>query len=1417
MQHVLETGKRALSAAVAAATIAFSIGAGALMSPAVTHAAAAGDRIRSASLSTVYYYGYDGMRYTYPNLKTYSSWHSNSSGVADFSGVMTVSDSTISDITLGGNIVFRPGSSWIKVTSDPKTYAVGRNGKIYWIETEAVAVAYAGSDWNQRIMDVPDVFFTDYTVGASLMSATAYNGMMYSSAGNTYLNWDGAKRLVSSAGMSANGLQSMYVMDGAGVVDSALSAGADLTTKEASVSDDAQTVTGTVVSTGGLTVSAASSMPAGASLPGGSNSVQVFSFNVQAGSAAATFSGVTLSMIGAGSTNNISSVYLYEGSTRLTESRTVNSSTRQVSFNNLNRSIAANSMHTYTVRVTTSTSQVAADTFGFKVANSADVVSAGSVSGSFPITGNIFTFTGADAGTLLITKSGTIADPTVGAQDAEIGSFKAAANGSEAADISAITVKVDNASDHSDFRLWDGSVLLTTGVNSSGDWVVFDLSAHPFHINEGGNNIFSVSADIGGQSADTVKVFIDNNVDIVAIGGDFGFGLTVDTGTVGTYDGASCTSSSGNCSFSTVKGGKLTFAFNGPAAGDVQVDSQDQTLLKFSVTATQFITIKDLDIQVAADDDDDGTVTEGQETGDADDDGLINSGSEANLKDIKIINADTGAVIMGPLELDTTTDDASSETSLTGTAEDALQIIDFTDDFSLNAGETLNLAVTADVDNGLTSGESLAAIFDMSGLVTEDTNGDALATADIIPGSDITGYTQVARQASLVVSLASTPTSVTTVDGTQNVSVVGFTMTTGLASPVTITDLTLSAYGQDTSVSGTYDIGGGVSTTSESADVNDYVDSCSLYDGVTRVAGPEAPATNGQTIRFSTMSWTIAAGAVKNMTVQCNFANTSTTGDAFFAFDIALAGTNITAEDSSSNSVTATGNAVNGGTAPTRTVTVSDSGTLSVTVGSSTPSADFALTGTNNVEVAQYRFAATLESFNVQTLSFTEEQAEDDMLGTASTADSSVYANNISLVTLSYPKADGTTGTATASMSGNAATFSGLLMYVPVGTPKDVKVYVNLPPTDRDSGGSATSNEKIRMAFSDGDNSGSESFKATGAGSGFTLDEAASGIADLGDDVFATDSVPTFVVKETKPVVTLSSSSPSGSAVPGRSEVLRFSVAASSNEDVVLNKLLFKVTLTDNDTSNTDATSVDWNECDTDNPAVATTTADFDLYNLTMDGTSQTLDTADADWTLYQSTGAACDTTNFTQDLSFVGIALPVAEVVAKGTSNNFAVYFDSTGASSANDDSIRFDLPTDPIVSTYLNVADASNVTDLLETANTLAVDDGTAFKVGDVINYSTADATTVASTDEKMLVTGIATHNLYVVRGYLGSRIYTSDATLTGTAYDLTDDIQRLPGTLLWQDDGTNSAASATNTGDYWGSYLVDSLTVSGGTLVF
>lgn len=162
MNNSLAIGKKALVIAVAAATILWTLGLTAF-APAQASAASFGDLIKGETLGTVYYYGSDGMRYSFPNEKTFFSWYEN------FDNVVTMSDDDLADIALGGNIVYRSGSRWVKITSDNKTYAVSADGSLHWIESEEVAVGLAGDNWNTFIDDVPDVLFSiDYTIGDSI-------------------------------------------------------------------------------------------------------------------------------------------------------------------------------------------------------------------------------------------------------------------------------------------------------------------------------------------------------------------------------------------------------------------------------------------------------------------------------------------------------------------------------------------------------------------------------------------------------------------------------------------------------------------------------------------------------------------------------------------------------------------------------------------------------------------------------------------------------------------------------------------------------------------------------------------------------------------------------------------------------------------------------------------------------------------------------------------------------------------------------------------------------------------------------------------------------------------------------------------------------------------------------------------------
>lgn len=136
--------------------------------PSTGHANVA-DSLIKASGPSVYYVGQDQKRYAFPTEATYKTWYE------DFSTVQTVSDQTLATYPLVGNVTYRPGTRLIKITTDPKVYAVARRGVLRWIQTETLARALYGDTWAQQIDDISDSFFINYRVGTPIASISDFN------------------------------------------------------------------------------------------------------------------------------------------------------------------------------------------------------------------------------------------------------------------------------------------------------------------------------------------------------------------------------------------------------------------------------------------------------------------------------------------------------------------------------------------------------------------------------------------------------------------------------------------------------------------------------------------------------------------------------------------------------------------------------------------------------------------------------------------------------------------------------------------------------------------------------------------------------------------------------------------------------------------------------------------------------------------------------------------------------------------------------------------------------------------------------------------------------------------------------------------------------------------------------------------
>lgn len=115
--------------------------------------------------TAVYYFGTDGLRYVFPNSNTYFTWY------GAFYGIKEVTMEQLGTIGIGGNVTYRPGVKMIKIDSDPKAYAIDRNGARRHITSEAIAIALYGPNWNTKIHDMPDSFFSNYPLGQPIENA----------------------------------------------------------------------------------------------------------------------------------------------------------------------------------------------------------------------------------------------------------------------------------------------------------------------------------------------------------------------------------------------------------------------------------------------------------------------------------------------------------------------------------------------------------------------------------------------------------------------------------------------------------------------------------------------------------------------------------------------------------------------------------------------------------------------------------------------------------------------------------------------------------------------------------------------------------------------------------------------------------------------------------------------------------------------------------------------------------------------------------------------------------------------------------------------------------------------------------------------------------------------------------------------
>ena len=803
---------------------------------------------------------------------------------------------------------------------------------------------------------------------------------------------------------------------------------------------------------GNLSVSLASDTPGATTVTTNAQGVNYLKFRL---SGTGTVNTITIKRTSAGSVNDFDNVYLYEGAKRLVDGKSLTSSTGEVTFNMGSFTVSG----TRDLTVVGDLSATAGNVDSFQV--TAMGLYAGSVSG-LPISGNNITVSGAVSGTLTQTKVGSIASPNAGAANVQLSEFKLAAD-TEAASIKRMQVIQGGTvkpSDLTNLRLTTGTNSWSGTIDSSGK-IVFDMGSG-FTIAKGNNAIFKIYGDVAGKKAETVALYFESVTDILAIGDQYGFGVAVTLST--SLDDAT------NTHVLTLQGGILTVTFNGPTASDIGTATDDTVFLKYTMAAASNIEVKKTRLMLSLDLAGDGTW---------DDLGAASMSSGfSDLDDIKIVNEDTNTVVAGPVDGSSfITDLATGNPS--GTSATLYQ---FTDTFDMSAGQTMKFKVTADLKTANTrTGTDIEANSKVAISLENYADADylgvsylkyagtttALAATDIVPNANIHGATMTVKSSSLTLGLSANPADSTAVKGQQNVEAVGITFTAANASALKVTDITLTGY-SDADGADAFDAG-------SAGDIGSMVASVALYEkesGTVIATSPSANnlAATAGTLVYNNLNWNIPAGQTKTLLVKANLLNLAAPTKHYFGFDIVNT-TDVTAVDSSNNTVNAANEDKNGGASITTAVNVVDAGYLFVTEHDDSPSKqkNSLYWGQTGVTVSQFKLRSTNEAFLVDKI-------------TVDSADATDAKNNVAAVYLQYKNEAGTTVTTSAQpLDSNASTsfsFSGTNRpYVP----KDLYTVVSVKiDTIGTYAAGATSGQDFAMNF---DGSAAAAFEATGAGS----------------------------------------------------------------------------------------------------------------------------------------------------------------------------------------------------------------------------------------------------------------------------------------------------------------------------------------------
>jgi hypothetical protein len=887
----------------------------------VKAAASAGDLIKMSGLSSVYYLAGDGKRYVFPNESTYFSWYS------DFSGVMTIPQSELEGYPLGANVTVRPGTKLVKITTNPNVYAVEPGGNLRKITSEAQATTLFGANWAKRVIDVSDAFFTNYKIGADLPSGVYPIGSLLKSASApdvVYYDGTNYRSIASESAFNANRFKWADLV----VTTMAFTAGGSaIAAAESTLTDTSSGAGGTVYTGGsGVTVSLSGATPVAASVPQNGSRVPMAKVNFTASNdGAITVNSLTVKRIGLSTYSQVVKVWAEKDGKIVASKKSMNSNDESILTFSPGLIVSAGG--TVTVDLLISLTG-ATGNIGLSVQNAAAVSAGGAtVSGSFPVNGNLMAPIAYSVANLAITSTTTSAYAVkVGDEKAEIGKFTVEFNGT-AKDVTLTSIMLKNngtedlAKASMNLYLEYNGEKVSESATVDGRFVTFYFPAAGFDLlKDDSSKVLYVKGDIIAKETSGTSGFtfiLNKSTDLAAYEKATGFGVNVYNATTGSTAADNFAISTAN-----ISAGVVTVSKKATSPSDTTIiKGSDNSVLIANIRADEAITA----------------------------DGLVLTYGSAAANAATVDQFENVRVWLNGILLDSFDPSATSSGLLT-------QAIDST--LTLNKGDnTVEVKVKAKTNAAASSAFLAKLVGDglFSGKNPEYASSNNAVTATDITGSATGGIFTVQGATMTTVRNDGYALNKVVVQGATDVSLGKFAVK-ATNDAVKVTSVAFGANASTTGVS-----------ASNMFDAKLFVDDVQVGNTVDF-------GSSGAT--FSSLNLTIAKDATKKFELKVSF-DSSATG-------IFSSTMTINAQDSRG---TAIANASGVNQASTQQFLLSTSGTLNVALGGDTPPAALLAAKADEQAIAQYKFTAVNDSAGLYEINFVNNASSTGVVAT-SAADS---------------------------------------------------------------------------------------------------------------------------------------------------------------------------------------------------------------------------------------------------------------------------------------------------------------------------------------------------------------------------------------------------------------------------------------------